>query len=118
MGCKSLLPAQISELSLESSELQENPQNPEQLVLVALIRNHAAYAQQWPHLSLTLKDANEQIIARRILTPKEYLAFDPTLQANLKAGISENSEQSIQVIFALKEYKVTGYQVNLFYPSV
>jgi predicted Zn finger-like uncharacterized protein len=112
MGCQVGLPAQIEAVSIESSELQTLAADANTFTLTILLRNHGATEQAWPHIELTLNDANEKALARRVFTPREYL---PPPQ-DAKKGFAARSEQSVKLYFELAQLKASGYRVYLFYP--
>ncbi len=112
IGCDVGFPAQIDAVSIESNELQTLVTNQDTFVLNVLLRNRSATTQAWPSIELTLNDANEKAIARRVFSPREYLG-SPNV---LKNGFGANSEQSIKIFFELSELKASGYRVYLFYP--
>lgn len=112
LNCQVGLPAQIDVVSIESSELQTLATNANTFALTVLLRNHGATEQGWPHIELTLNDANEKPIARRVFAPREYL---PTPQ-DLKKGFGARSEQPVKLYFELSQLKASGYRVYLFYP--
>lgn len=112
IGCDIGFPAQINAVSIESSELQTLPPNQNTFVLNSLLRNRSSITQAWPNIELTLNDANEKAIARRVFAPRDYLASEN----DLKKGFGANSEQQIKVFFELSQLKASGYRVYLFYP--
>ncbi|MBK4733482.1 DUF3426 domain-containing protein [Noviherbaspirillum pedocola] len=111
-GCHIGLPARIDQVTIESSELQALPNATDTFALIALLRNRASVAQQWPNLELTLNDVDEHAIARRVFTPRDYLPAgqDP------EQGFAPTSEQSLKLVFSLSQLKASGYRVYLFYP--
>lgn len=112
LRCQVGLPAQIEAVSLESSELQTLSPEKNLFGLTALLRNHSATAQAWPSIELTLNDANEKALARRVFMPRDYLGS----AQDLAAGFPPRSEQSAKLFFELSELKASGYRVYLFYP--
>lgn len=112
IGCRLELPAQIETLSIESSELQAVPGHPDMFVLTTLLRNDSGIVQAWPIVELTLNDANEQALARRVFAPRDYL---PATQDAAK-GFAANSEQAVRLFFEVVQLKAAGYRVGLFYP--
>jgi hypothetical protein len=109
MGCQTNLPAQITAVSIESSELQTLAASKNTFALTLLLGNHSQVTQAWPNIELTLNDGNEQPVGRRIFMPNEYLATSPG------AGIPANTEQSVKIFFELTQLKASGYRVYLFY---
>jgi predicted Zn finger-like uncharacterized protein len=111
-GCTVGLPAQIDMVTIESSELQALPGSADTFTLLALLRNRSTVRQQWPHLELTLIDANEAPVARRIIAPRDYLSSSQ----NADEGFAPNSEQSARLVFSLAQVKAAGFRVYVFYP--
>jgi predicted Zn finger-like uncharacterized protein len=111
LGCEVGLPAQIDAVSIESSELQAPAANQNTFALVTLLRNRSTLAQAWPSIELTLNDANEKAIARRVFSPREYLSS----AQDLSKGFAGNSEQPVRISFELSQLKASGYRLYLFY---
>src|SRR5690606_5198715 len=111
-GCRIDLPANISAVSIESSELQAQDNERSRFLLNVLLRNDSSLAQEWPSLELTLKDAAERPLLRRVFAPSEYL-HDANL---LRTGFAASSERSARLAFELEETRASGYRVYLFYP--
>lgn len=111
-GCQVGLPAQIEQVSIESNQLQAQANNRNVFTLSLLLHNRSAVAQAWPHIELTLNDANGKAIVRRALAPGEYLPAgkDPS------RGIAARSEQAVNVSFELSQLQASDYRVYLFYP--
>ncbi len=110
LGCKIELPAQIDELVIEQGELQTLSETT--FSFTTLLRNQSTTAQAWPHIELTLDDANDKAIVRRVFTPRDYLDADATLDK----GFAPRSEQSVKLYFELKQLKASGYHIAVFYP--
>jgi predicted Zn finger-like uncharacterized protein len=109
-GCKIELPAQIDVLSIETGELQTLGANT--FSFTTLLRNQGMLAQAWPHIELTLTDANDKALVRRVFTPAEYL---PQGVAPAK-GFGARSEQPVKLFFELNQIKASGYHIAIFYP--
>ena len=74
--CEVNPPAQIDQLSIESSELVAAPGAAGALGFTALVRNHSSNALAYPAIEITLTDARDQAILRRVFLPDNYLG-DP-----------------------------------------
>ncbi|MBC7502873.1 MAG: zinc-ribbon domain-containing protein [Herminiimonas sp.] len=111
LDCAVGLPAQIDTLSIESSELQITPPARDAFMLSMLLRNRSSTVQDWPNIELTLNDANDKPIGRRVFLPRDYLAA----AVDLSKGFMAASEQSIKVNFELTQLKAAGFKVYLFY---
>lgn len=115
LDCEVRLPRRPDLLSIESSDLQADKRGEHLVVLYAVIRNRAAFAQELPALELTLTDALERAVVRRVLRPTDYL---PGRAAEvLDAGIAPGAEAVLRVVFNTGGVSATGYRLYLFYPA-
>lgn len=112
LGCELPLPRRIEQMSIEASDLQADTTNPNVMVLSATLKNRAIFNQQYPSLDLTLTDAQDQPIVRRVLAPQDYLGK----AVNAQAGFAANTEIAIKVFIEGSQVKATGYRLYLFYP--
>ena len=112
LGCELPLPRRIELMSIEASDLQADTTNPDVMVLTATLKNRATFEQQLPALELTLTDAQDQQVVRRVLAPQDYLGK----AANAQAGFAANAEIAIKVFIEGSQVKATGYRLYLFYP--
>jgi hypothetical protein len=112
LGCELPLPRRIEMLSIEASDLQADTTNPNVMVLSATIKNRAVFNQQHPLLELTLTDAQDQPVVRRVLAPRDYLGK----ALNAQAGLPANTEIAVKVFIEGSQVKATGYRLYLFYP--
>jgi predicted Zn finger-like uncharacterized protein len=115
LDCEVRLPRRPDLLSIESSDLQADKRGEHLVVLHAVIRNRAPFAQELPALELTLTDALERAVVRRVLRPAEYL---PGRTAeSLEAGIAPGAEAALRLHFDTGGVSATGYRLYLFYPA-
>lgn len=112
LGCELPLPKRAELMSIEASDLQADATNPGVMVLTATLRNRAAFPQQYPSLELTLTDAQDQAVARRVLYARDYLGRG----ASSDSGFAGNSELPVRVFIEAAALKPVGYRLYLFYP--
>jgi predicted Zn finger-like uncharacterized protein len=112
LGCEVPLPKRPELMSIEASDLQADGANPGVMVLTATLRNRASFPQQFPSLELTLTDAQDQALARRVLYARDYLGRT----AGSAAGFAGNSELPVRVFIEATALKPTGYRLYLFFP--
>lgn len=115
-GCHVPLPHNADLMSIESSNLEADPDHPNVIVLTATLRNispHSPYTQAYPNLELTLNDINDQPVGRRVFRPAEYLPHGQDEQA----GLGVNREVSIHLSLDTGDLKPAGYRLLLFYPK-
>lgn len=110
LGCEVRLPRRPDLLSIESSDLQADERREGLIVLNAVIRNRAAFAQELPALELTLTDADERALARRVLRPADYLP-------GRAQGLAPGGEAVLRVPLDTGGARATGYRLYLFYPA-
>jgi hypothetical protein len=109
-GCRVELPARIDNLTIEQGELTALGGNA--YSLATLLHNQGNLAQAWPSIELTLNDANDKPLLRRVFVPAEYLAQGVTPAA----GFAARAEQPVKLYFQLDQLKPSGYRIAVFYP--
>lgn len=67
------------------------------LQIQASFRNDARWAQAWPHLELSLSDADGRVIGSRVFAPGDYLGADAVVGDTLAPG------QSARIAFRVRE---------------
>ncbi len=111
-GCTVGLPAKAELISIEASDLHPDPAQPSRLVVSATLKNRAPFDQQFPHLELTLTDVADKAIARKVLTPTDYLPRE-TPRAK---GMGPNADIAVNLIIDIGQLAANGYRLYLFYP--
>lgn len=111
-GCTLPLPERVEHWNIESSDLQSDPAQPSVMVLTAVLRNRAAFAQNYPVLELTLTDTQDQPLARRVLAAPDYLPQG----ADPRAGLGANGEVVVRLTMDTGDLNAAGYRLYLFYP--
>jgi predicted Zn finger-like uncharacterized protein len=115
LDCEVRLPRRPDLLSIESSDLQADKRGEHLIALHAVIRNRASFTQALPALELTLTDALDRAVVRRVLSPEEYLSG--RARPTPEAGIAPGAETTLSVLFDTGDVEATGYRLYLFYPS-
>lgn len=115
LGCEVGLPRRPELMSIESSELQADARREAVIVLSAVLRNRAPFVQAYPALELTLTDAAENPVARRVLLPADYLLERPGDGA-LPRGVPAGGEVVLRVPLDTRLVSATGYRLYLFFP--
>jgi predicted Zn finger-like uncharacterized protein len=110
LGCQIELPTQIDDLVIEQGELQTLSETA--FSFTTLLRNQSRSAQAWPSIELTLDDANDKRILRRVFTPRDYLGADIAIDK----GFAPHTEQAVKLYFELHDLKASGYHIAVFYP--
>jgi len=114
LGCDLRLPRKPELMAIESSDLQADARRENVIVLNAVVRNRAPFAQEYPALELTLTDERDQAIVRRVLAPQDYL---PAVAAARRAqGIAAGAEAVLRVSFDNSRLRAVGYRLYLFFP--
>lgn len=104
------LPRNPDLVVIEASDLQAD--NARGLfVLQATLHNRATYAQDWPALELTLTDANDSVVARRVMSAAEYLP--PRISPEV---FPANGEVAVRLWVEARNLGAAGYRLYVFYP--
>jgi predicted Zn finger-like uncharacterized protein len=111
-GCAIRPMRDVAALSIESSDLQADAAHKGLLVLAANVRNRANYAIAYPHLELTLTDAQDQPVVRRAFAPADYVGGT----ADLGRGLVGQGELPIKMFIDASATSQAGYRLYLFYP--
>lgn len=109
-GCRVELPAQVDNLVIETGELTTLGGGA--YAFTTQLRNQGAVPQAWPSLELSLTDANDKPLVRRVFAPRDYLASN-TPAAN---GLAPRVEQAITLHFRVDDLQPSGYHIAVFYP--
>jgi hypothetical protein len=112
LGCEIPLPRRPELMSIESSDLQADARRAGVIVLNAVIRNRARFAQAYPALELTLTDEGDRPVLRRVLAPADYLEPGRAPQ-----GIAAGGEAALRVYLDSGGARASGYRLYLFYPA-
>ena len=111
-GCRVELPRLTDRLVIETSDLQAlDPARPNRVVLMATLRNAAPVVQAFPSLELTLTDARDQVAARRMIHPEEYLEHP----GRMRRGMAANAEIDIRLQLETGAVEASGYRIYLFH---
>jgi predicted Zn finger-like uncharacterized protein len=112
LGCIVALPRLSSFLHIEASDLKApDPNRPSEIELMIAVHNRAPVEQDYPAFELTLTNAQEKTIARRVFLPAEYLPWTDAADG-LKAG----ADLPIRLFLDTGELRAAGYRLYLFYP--
>ncbi|MFN7208075.1 MAG: zinc-ribbon and DUF3426 domain-containing protein [Burkholderiales bacterium] len=126
IDCTIKLPRHIERLKVSAAEVIET-NTPGLYSLRLSLRNESQLPQAYPALDMTLSDARNSIVTRKILLPDQYLA---NIQGSnvgaarlILQGLAGQDEQSfilpIKIESEVNESvpgRVAGYLVEIFYP--
>ncbi len=111
LGCELPLPRDASTIAIESSDIQPDAGREAFFTLHATLRNRADYAQAYPHLEITLTDARDKALVRKVLEPVDWLPADAARDA-----FPAQRELSTRINFEAPGVAAAGYRVYVFYP--
>ncbi len=110
LACRIELPARIDQLVIDTGELTTLGGNA--YTFSTQLRNQGDAAQAWPSIELTLSDADDKPLVRRVFGPRDYLPPGPLATA----GFAAHAEQPIKLHFRVEEPAPSGYHIAVFYP--
>jgi predicted Zn finger-like uncharacterized protein len=108
LQCSVGLPRRIEDLAVENTALTHTIPGSEAFKLSVSLRNRGNLAVALPSVDLSLTDASGQLVARRALTPSDFLASAP--------GLNAGADTTLSLMLNAGEKRVTGYTVEVFYP--
>jgi predicted Zn finger-like uncharacterized protein len=114
LDCELKLARHQKRMAIESSDLQADGRREGVIVLNAVIRNQAPFAQEYPALELTLTDDRDEALVRRVLRPADYLAGVPA--ERVAQGIGPGADVALRMYFDTGGLKAVGYRMYLFFP--
>lgn len=116
LGCEVPLPRQLKLLSIDSYEVRADPRREGVIVLNAVIRNRAPFAQAYPALQFALTDDSGRDLVSRVLSPREYLEAG-SAENLIGKGIDASGDASLTVYLDTSRTRANGYRLELFYPA-
>lgn len=111
LACEVPYPREAEQISIESSDLQATPGAKDVLVLSAVLRNRATFPQAYPAIELTLTDAADATVARRVLRPRDYLP-----EGQPTSVFAAASEAPLKLHIDAAGLGASGYRLYVFYP--
>jgi len=108
-GCSVPRPLKPDLLGIETSDLTPDG---EKLRLTATMKNRAPFAQDYPHLEITLTDTQDAALVRKVIAPEDYLPAG----SDVAAGFAPGSEINLNLSLTVAELAPAGYRLYLFYP--
>ena len=119
-GCSVQPLRQIESISVDASSFNRINKNNPQLEAVAQtyrlsvsLKNAGVLPLAMPHVELSLQDAQDLVVLRRVLTPADLGIAATTLAPSLDAMGSATVQISTR---ALGDSRIQGYRVLAFYP--
>ncbi|HKO66600.1 MAG TPA: DUF3426 domain-containing protein [Burkholderiaceae bacterium] len=113
-GCTVGWPTQVDQLAVIGSELQAIP-GTDVLELTAVIRNRAPFRQALPAVEVTLTDALNRPIARKVFSPADYLAAAGEPSSRIDDGLGSGSDYTIRLFFEARGVQAAGFLVYPFF---
>jgi predicted Zn finger-like uncharacterized protein len=108
MACRIEPLRRLDSLAVESSGLTQLD-SPSLYRLQVALRNRDTQALLAPALDLTLTDNRGEVITRKVLGPNDFGATAPT-------SLAGGAEWSVQVVLDSGERRISGYNIEIFYP--
>lgn len=111
LSCKVPYERRLDQIRAQASALHKAPNQPGQSTLGFTLRNEFERPQEWPTLVLDLKDFSGALIARRNITPDQYLASE-----RREPAFAARSEIMVRLPVNTGQLQVNGYQISPFFP--
>lgn len=111
IGCEITLPKKIEYIFIDDFEIEEDAEYAGLMRLTSTLINQASFAQTYPNLELTLKDADDNPKLRRTLKPAEYLPQNTAVEN----GIGPGEQVKIKLNITTNGEEVSGYSALVTY---
>lgn len=108
-GCSIQPAVDPNDLAIADSDLRADPVRVDVVVLSVMLKNEGKQTRAYPALELTLTDAQNRSLARRVFMPREYAA-------KMARGLSPRSEVPLELTLEIGDPNAAGYRLYLFYP--
>ena len=106
-GCTISAPRRLEQIVVESTALAKGA-TADAIRFSVVLRNKAPTVAALPWVDLSLTDANGQLVARRALSPVDFLVASKAMPPG--------AEVSLQTTLSTGGFRVSGYTVEIFYP--
>ena len=102
----------IHAVEIEASEFLKNPD--ESYALHVALRNSSLHPVAMPALELSLLDADQQLVARRVIAVDPAVPAPPVLPARGQWNIDATVDVRLPPDLAQRD--ISGYRLTVFYP--
>jgi predicted Zn finger-like uncharacterized protein len=114
-GCKIEPMRRLAAVSVEASGLTQ-VQGADAYRLNITLHNRSAFDVAVPSIDLSLTDGAGGLVARRALSPSDFSAAPELVLAGSNRVLAPGAEVQLQTLLASRAARITGYNVELFYP--
>jgi predicted Zn finger-like uncharacterized protein len=111
LNCKVGLPKDLDFLAIDDSDMQEDENYEGVINFSSSLINNANHIQTYPNIELTLTNAGDQPVLRRLIKPNEYLAPEVKIDNGMRA----HEEIRVKLAINASDENVAGYRVLLVY---
>jgi predicted Zn finger-like uncharacterized protein len=109
LRCSLEVPSDPQDLDIADSDLRADSGRAGVVLLSVTLRNAGDERKAYPALEITLTDAQNRTVARKVLLPREYLK-------QKTARIAPRSEIPVEIALGIGDLDAAGYRLYLFYP--
>lgn len=111
VNCSIDLPKHLDLITIGDSDMQEDDRYQSVINFSSSLKNNASFPQSYPNIELTLTDAEDNIVIKKLIPPESYL----TDQKKIKVGLAANEVSAIKLALHVKDASVAGYRILLVY---
>ena len=112
-GCELAAPRNLDALVIDSSALSPADSG---LQLSVLLRNRSDRAVAWPALELTLTNAQDMTLQRKVVQAAQYLPEAQATHRTLTEGLAAGQQVQLLLRLDIDGAAPAGYKLVLFYP--
>lgn len=115
VGCTIEPMRRLSAVSVEASGLTQ-VQGADAYRLNITLHNRSTFEIALPSIDLSLTDGGGGLVARRALAPADFSAGPEPARTGAIRVLAPGAEVQLQALLASRAVRITGYNVELFYP--
>ena len=112
LDCKVGLPQQAELLTIDDSDMKLDAEREGVIHLSATLMNNAPFTQAYPLLEITLTDAYDKPLVRRLVSPMEYLPGQA-----IDNGIPAGESLQLRLALTAGDSPVAGYRLFVTYSA-
>jgi predicted Zn finger-like uncharacterized protein len=109
--CTIDLPKELDLITIGDSDMQEDENYKSVINFISSLKNNADYPQAYPSIELTLTNANDQVVIKKLISPKEYLSDEKAIEK----GLAANEVNAIKLALYVPDDAVAGYRILVVY---
>ncbi|MDR1854257.1 MAG: DUF3426 domain-containing protein [Azoarcus sp.] len=112
VGCDMPLPKDATQVIIDDYGMVRQDDMPGHYVFYFTIKNTALFVQDWPNIELTLLDFTRRELAKRVISPSEWVPGDQLA----KGGMQPRGSVPVRMDLEVTDADPSDFNVSHYYP--